>query len=192
MRKDTPLPRRRSVRLKSYDYSQPAAYAVTLCARDRKCLFGKIVLGKALLNVLGEIVDRCWAEIPRHFFGVELPLHVVMPNHLHGILVLSQRARRAVPLRFSADLAFSMAGAEAFGIPVAHSIPTIVRSFKSAVTKRAREILRRPDLIVWQRGYYEHVIRDGRDFNNAWDYIRWNPQRWEFDEENPGRKNPHP
>ena len=189
MPESVPLPRRRSVRLKSFDYSQPAAYFVTVCARDRKSLFGQIVLGKALLNVLGDIVNECWREIPVHFPGVELPIHVVMPNHLHGVLVFHTRARHAVPLQIDLGAASLASDVEAFGTPRERSIPTVVRSFKAAVTKRARQVLRRPNLEVWQRGYYEHLIRDHEDFQNTWDYIRWNPQRWEFDEENMRRSN---
>lgn len=107
-----------------------------------------------------------------------------MPNHLHGILVISPKFP-GVPRQPTSTLT-----AESFGKPVSGSIPTIIRSFKAAVTKLAHE----PGLafsgVVWQRGYFEHVLRDTREFVNAKDYIIKNPLRWAFDEENAERKSP--
>jgi len=180
---DSPqLPNRRSVRLKNFDYSQPGAYFLTICAHNNRCLFGRVVWGEMSLNDLGELVDKCWLEIPRHFPNIELATHVVMPNHLHGILVLRERARRAVPLR--AGITHS----EMFGAPVNGSIPTIARSFKSAASKRIRQVLKRPAMQVWQRNYYEHCIRNRDDFNKTLEYIRLNPARWDFDPDNPHRR----
>jgi REP element-mobilizing transposase RayT len=173
---------RRSIRLPGFDYSRPGNYFVTILADRRRCLFGRIEENETVLTPIGETVKKCWIEIPQHFLGVGIESYVVMPNHLHGIL--------AIAAKFSSG--FSQASlvqtAESFGKPVARSIPTIIRSFKAAVTKRARE----SDLLiggaVWQRGYFERVLRDGREFVNATDYIIKNPSRWAFDEENPERK----
>ena len=134
------------------------------------------------LNEMGSIVRECRLEIPHHFPGVELHAHVVMPNHVHGILVIHGRARHAVPLRNTG------ASVEAFGNPVAGSLPTIIRSFKATVSKRVHAVDRRPANQVWQRNYYEHVIRTGAEFDEVSRYIWENPKVWEFDEENPDRR----
>jgi putative transposase len=176
---DSPqLPNRRSVRLKTFDYSQQGAYFLTICAQHNECLFKRVILEEMILNDVGTIVHECWSEIPRHFSDVELAAHVVMPNHLHGIVVLRGRARHAVPLRPDAN-------ARKFGAPVAGSIATIARSFKSAASKRIHHVLKRPAIQVWQRNYFEHVIRNQDDFNKTSEYIRVNPARWDFDLVNP-------
>ena len=89
--RDPPLPQRRSVRLRGFDYAQAGVYFVTVCARNRRCLFGEIGNGAMHLNKLGSMARECWLEIPCHFPGVELHAHVVMPNHLHGVLALFGR-----------------------------------------------------------------------------------------------------
>jgi putative transposase len=191
MREQPFLPHRCSIRLRAFDYSQPSAYFLTICARENKSLFGRIVDGKMALNALGRIVENCWREIPAHFPNVELATHAIMPNHMHGIIVIRQtmaprttgdhgessakdprRARRAVPLP-----------THGFGAPVAGSIPTVVGAFKSSSAKQIRQLMRNPELQVWQRGYYEHLIRDDDDFRKARAYIRTNPARWAFDRE---------
>jgi len=178
---DSPLlPTRRTVRLKTFDYSQPGAYFLTICAHNHKCLFGRAIWGQMGLNALGTIVNECWLEIPRHFPNAALAAHIVMPNHLHGIVVIRERARRAVPLQ-NCDVGGK------FGSPVTGSIPTIIASFKSAVSRRIRETAGKPALRVWQRNYYEHVIRNEADFQKTCEYIRQNPAPWDFDEENPQR-----
>jgi len=93
------LPARRSIRLQYMDYSQPGAYFVTICAFLKHCLFGRVESGRMDLSQIGEIVRACWVDIPNHFPGVKADTFVVMPNHVHGILVIEERARRAVPLR---------------------------------------------------------------------------------------------
>lgn len=118
----------------------------------------------------GGIAAELWLEIPPHFPEVTVDPFVVMPNHLHGILTL-RRARHAVPLRESHR-------AEAFRKPVEGSVSTIIRSFKSAVTKRVRDELRTGKMDVWQSNYFERVLRDGREFGDASAYILENPLRW--------------
>jgi REP element-mobilizing transposase RayT len=143
-------------------------------------LFGVIREDKSVLNEIGEIVRKCWIEIPSHFFPVEIETFVVMPNHLHGILIIHPSLRGQEIQDKSKERPV-----ESFGKPVAGSIPTIIRSFKAAVTKRVHEaglMQRRP---LWQRGYYQHVLRNSREFINAKDYIVKNPVRWAMDKENP-------
>ncbi len=131
------------------------------------------------LNGLGKIAEECLVAIPEHFRDAEIPVHSIMPNHLHAIVVLRVEASNAGPTKTSS------VHAEAFAAPVAGSIPTIVRSFKSAVTRAARAAFHKPSLDVWQRNYFERVIRSDDEFRKTWQYICENAARWDFDPENP-------
>ena len=172
---------RRSIRLPGYDYAQPGAYSVTICAADRRGIFGEIAAETAHLTIspIGYLVIESWANIPLHFPNVILDEFVLMPNHLHGILqIADQKDRGAIrPL--------ASANPEAFGKPVPQSIPTIIRSFKSIVSRRVIDKGLGVGLPVWQRNYYEHVIRTESDLNNIRLYISENPQKWSEDPENP-------
>ncbi|MEA2015034.1 MAG: transposase [Thermodesulfobacteriota bacterium] len=166
---------RRSIRLKGYDYSQAGAYFVSICTQNRECLFGKITDGQMVLNDAGKIVADEWIKTGAIRNNVALDEWVVMPNHFLGILVVDDRrgtARRAPTI-------------EQFGQPVSNSIPTIIRSFKSAVTKRINEIRKTPGKKLWQRNYYEHIIRDENELNRIREYIVNNPMKWGLDRENP-------
>jgi REP element-mobilizing transposase RayT len=179
---------RRSIRLKGYDYAQAGAYFVTLCTQERACLFGEVVDGEMRLDAGRQIVRQCWAEIPIHFPRVALDAFVVMPNHVHGIIILTDDmkvgarhaevgARHAVPQQ-----------TERFGQPVAGSIPTVIRSLKSAVAYRLNALRGTPDTPVWQRNYYEHIIRNERALIAIRAYILKNPIQWAVDCENPQRR----
>ena len=186
---------RRSIRLKGYDYASPGAYLVTICAADRKCLFGEIVADAMRLNAYGDVVAACWNDIPIHFANVQLDAFVMMPNHMHGILIIqdegaTDRSGTACAVsRFGRGRAPTThvpgSTSQRFGVPTAQSLPTIVRSFKAAVTKRIREMAQRPDLEIWQRNYHEHVIRSEDSLNEIRRYIQENPLRWALDRENP-------
>ena len=167
---------RRSIRLKEYDYSQDGAYFVTICAHNKKCLFGDIVDGGVRLNNVGEMVEKYRGEIPIHFPQAQLDEFVTMPNHIHGIIVLST-TRRGTACRARTI--------EKFGRPIRGSLPTILRSYKSAVTKRINEMRKTPYIPIWHRNYYEHVIRDEDKLNEIRQYIIDNLLKWELDRENP-------
>jgi len=181
---------RHSIRLPEYDYSKIGGYFITLCIREKECLLGEIVDGNMVLNDIGKIVDKYWNEIPEHFPHVELDEYIVMPNHVHGIVMITTDvrgdkrinvgARHAVPLQSRVHTITS----EQFGKPVTGSIPTIVRSFKSAVTKRINELRRMAGIPIWQRNLYEHVIRGEWDLNRIRKYIINNPANWDTDTEN--------
>jgi len=126
-------------------------------------------------SALGRVVPECWVQIPRHFSAAELDAFVIMPNHLHGLVLLNNRPRGVA------------VNAEAFQKPVAGSVPTIVRSFKSAVSARAKQAGVALSHPVWQRNYFERVLRNGRELTQAMRYILENPARWQFDVENPER-----
>ena len=188
--KYSPVKQHRSIRLKDYDYTQPGAYFVTIVTRNRACLFGDVVEGKIRLSNLGEIVRRDWQAIAEHFHHTEPDVFVVMPNHVHGIIFIEVGARHAVPLRSPSTINDSTEHFERFGKPVSGSIPTIVRSFKSVVTKDINELRHTRGASIWQRNYFEHVIRDEESLNRIRQYILDNPARWEFDRENPAVVSP--
>jgi REP element-mobilizing transposase RayT len=174
---------RRSIRLKEYDYSQSGAYFVTICTHNKECLFGEIVDGKMILNDAGKIVQTVWYEISEHVDHVELDQFVIMPNHIHGIIVLHDGCR---------DTACCAPTVERFGKLITGSLPTIIRSFKSAITKRINELHETPGQKIWQRNYYERVIRNENELNQVRQYIVDNPAKWDSDEENPNAKPPQP
>lgn len=149
---------RRSIRLKNYDYRQAGCYFITICTNHREMILGKIKFGVMKLNQIGKVVEYCWNQIPEHFPNVVLDDFIMIPNHIHGILgiidVKIVGERHTVPLRKSGYTI------EKYGKPVPGSIPTIIRSFKSAVTKRINVIHKSPGAPVWQRNYYEHIVRD--------------------------------
>jgi putative transposase len=171
LKHDTDRHHRRSVRLKGHDYAQPGAYFVTVCTRDRGCLFGAIVGGEMRLNEYGMAVHGEWLNTPQLRENAALDASMIMPNHFHGIVIITDgrgTARRAPT--------------EEFGKPVAHSVPTIIRAFKSASTKRINGMRKTPGAPVWQRNYYEHVIRNETELNAIREYILANPSNWTTDE----------
>lgn len=165
-------PNRKSIRLPEYDYTQEGAYFITIVTQNRNYLFGKIVEGDMCLNPFGNIVSQVWQSVPKHHPKTVVDPFIIMPNHMHGIIKIVG-ARRAVPLHQS----------EEFGKPVPGSIPTILRSFKSETTRRNNILRSTPGAKVWQRNYYEHVIRDENDYESIYEYILTNPQNWLEDNE---------
>mgnify|MGYP003564648071 CR=1 FL=1 len=166
---------RRSIRLPGYDYSQAGMYFVTICTQNRECAFGKIVHGKMEPNISGEIVTDEWKKTAEIRKQITLDEWIVMPNHFHGIVGVNigkSTARRASTV-------------ERFGHPVSGSIPTIVRSFKSAVTKRINELNQTPGKKLWQRNYWEHIVRSKSELDRIREYIRNNPVQWELDRLHP-------
>ena len=136
-------PRRRSLRLPGYDYSQAGAYFITACSQNRVMLFGGVIDGDVQLNEMGTIVQQTWDELPAHYNGIDLDAFIVMPNHVHGIIILADDSGRR------------------------HAIPEIVRGFKTFSARRVNERAGRRG-VLWQRGYYEHVIRNvGAGFKPA-------------------------
>ncbi|MFP4642299.1 MAG: transposase [Dehalococcoidia bacterium] len=164
---------RRSIRLKGYDYSRPGSYFITICTQNRECLFGEIKDGAMSLNNAGQIVAEEWEKSADIRNGIELDEFVVMPNHLHGIIVIRRGTARRAPT------------AEQFGAPVAGSLPTVIRSFKSAAAKRVNEMRQTPGAKLWQRNYYEHIIRNENELHGIRQYIVNNPSKWDYDRENP-------
>ena len=174
-------PRRRSTRLSRFDYARQGAYFVTLCTRNRACLFGDIQNGEMRLNETGELANKMWNEIPTHFPHVEIDASVIMPNHLHGVIVIPHApvgATHASPLPSG---------------PPKRSLGAIIGAYKSAVSRHANRLgllsgLGLSRRSIWQRNYYDHVIRDDASLARIRQYIADNPFRWPEDPENPARQ----
>lgn len=167
-------PPRRSIRLKGYDYTRPGAYFVTISTHQGKPLFGDVADGVMMLNEYGGIVRACWEAIPEHFPDVETDAFVVMPNHVHGVIVIHEHSVRA---RHARTGAACCPRTERPGV-AAGSLGAIVRSFKSACTKHINAMRGTPGAPVWHRNYYERVIRNERELNAIRQYILDNPARW--------------
>jgi REP-associated tyrosine transposase len=190
MRFDPDKHRHRSLRLKGYDCAEPGAYFVTICTRDRACLFGHVMNGEMHLNEAGEIAQRCWEEIPRHFPHTVLDAMIVMPNHIHGVIVITESCRGEasnVPLHVPKTTWRSDAS------PLRQrpngtkpgSLSAIVQNFKSVTTKRINQMRGAPGTLLWQRNYYEHVVRNEAELMAIREYIQANPSLWDDDENNP-------
>ena len=167
---------RHSFRLQGYDYTQQGMYFVTICTFQRECLLGAMENKKMVVSQIGRIVEEEWLNTPLLRSNVSLDTFVVMPNHFHGIIAITSTGRGA---------ARRAPTVERFGKPVARSLATIIRSFKSATTKRINEIRDTPGQPCWQRNYYEHVIRGEEELTRARTYIIMNPLSWHLDRENP-------
>ena len=166
----------KKIRLKNYDYTQAGLYFVTVCTNKKKHMFCKITSNQLVLNKYGKIVESCWSSISDHFTHTAVDCFVVMPNHIHGIIEIIGNT----------DTACRVPTEESFGSPKTNSLSTIIRSFKSAVTKQIHLIPGNESLTIWQPRYYEHVIRNEKELNSIRQYIDHNPLRWRFDQENPG------
>jgi len=181
---ESPNKHRRSIRLKEYDYGQPGAYFVTVCTHHRECLFGETVDGEIVLSAFGKIAEDEWRRTSQMRGGLRLDESIVMPNHIHGIIVLTGNPipanRRGTMHRAPTPRL------EQFGTPTSNSIPTIVRGIKSSVTQRINDLRGTPGRPVWQRNYYEHVIRNEIDLEDIREYIQNNPLKWLEDENHPG------
>ncbi len=182
MKYDSHRHHRRSTRLRGYDYTRAGTYFLTICTFERECVFGDVVDGVMRLSEVGEIVERCWLEIPAHFRHVNLDEFQVMPNHLHGIVHIVG-TRHAVSLQNRTE--------EQFCKPVSGSISTIIRSFKSAVSNVAHT--REFNEFAWQPRFHDRIIRNHKELENVRKYIRDNPENWASDENNPATMLPrHP
>jgi REP element-mobilizing transposase RayT len=168
------IPRRKNLRLEGFDYAQEGAYFITLCTHNRKCLLAKVTDKEVCLNDWGKVVDSEWLQTAIMRPYVSLDVYVVMPNHFHAILFLKRQARatqRVAPTEEQPSHGLKSG-----------SIGAILGQFKSQVTKRIKKrygTLREP---LWQRNYYEHVIRDEDDLNRIREYIEYNPAGWLKDE----------
>jgi len=180
---------RRSIRLKGYDYTRAGAYFVTICALERECLFGDIVDGMMVMNQFGDLVEAAWHDLPSHYPWVALDRFVVMPNHVHGIIVLDGTIT-LVGAGFK-PAHHDYADIDRAGFKPAptsdkrHGLPEMVRAFKTFSARSINGTRNSSGVPVWQRNYYEHVIRDDADYSRIAEYVVTNPQRWIEDKLHP-------
>ncbi len=185
--------RRRSTRLRGYDYSRSGAYYVTICTWNRECIFGEIIADMMVLNEIGIIVDEEWRKSSLIRKEIELDDYVIMPNHLHGIVMIANKSNvgafgeRPHCGRFHGE---NIEDGSRSGLRLkSKSLGSFMSGFQSSVTRRVTKIRQTPGGHVWQRNYYDHVIRNNEEFNRIKTYIRNNPAKWRTDRENPNIKN---
>jgi putative transposase len=169
------LPNRRSIRPKGFDYSEAGSYFVTICTEGNRPLFGHVASGGMAMSEAGAAVRGVWLNLPRRFPTIGLHDFVVMPNHVHGIIRLTR------PITARTGAASSAPTDETFPLP---RLGQVMRAFKSVSAIEVNRLLEKPLQRVWQRNYYEHIIRSAREFGETQEYIQRNPSRWEQDPEN--------
>jgi putative transposase len=175
---------RRSIRLRGYDYAQPSAYFITIVCQGRLSPFGQVTGGVMVLNDAGHMIVQWWDELSRKYPGARTDQFVVMPNHFHGIVVLSG-AKTGVPVGANLRVCPNDAGAHA-GAP----LPEIVQWFKTMTTNAYIRGVKQSGWHpfpgkLWQRNYYEHIIRNQDEWHHISQYIANNPAQWDLDCENP-------
>jgi REP element-mobilizing transposase RayT len=168
---DAEIHHRHSIRLRGWDYARPAAYFVTLCLEGNEHLFGKVVECAMQLSAYGRMVAACWNDLPRHYPHVRLDAFVVMPNHVHGIIEILNVGAGLKPAPTD--------------VKKHHALSEIVRAFKTFSARRINRLRETAGKPLWQRNYYEHIVRNARELATIRDYIATNPVRWDTDPENP-------
>ncbi len=170
-----------STRLKGYDYSLPGEYFITICSHKHECILGAVEEETMKLSHIGMIAKNCWEKIPNHFHNVELDEFVIMPNHIHGIIIICENN-----IRRDAINRVSTGGITKTNNPILsrNSLSNIIRQYKSRVSYEIHKI--QPDF-AWQPRFYEHIIKNEKDLQNIREYIVNNPIKWFYDSENPDR-----
>ena len=169
---------RKANRLQERDYSRRGYYFVTICARNHTRSFGEVADGRMRLNMTGMIAQECWQAIPEHFPDTDIDEFIVMPNHIHGIVIVcgennSTRDAYMRPLQAKRQ---NIDRTKMY-------LSKIIQGFKSSVTRTVRKRWDK-HTFGWQRSYYDHIIRNEEKLNRIREYIRNNPLKWEFDQYN--------
>lgn len=199
MKYDSQKHHRRSIRLPEYDYSQEGAYFVTICTHNRECLFGNVVNGEMRLNHFGTIVFDEWMRTQNIRAEITMDEFIVMPNHIHGIVwittartndhiatvptndhIATVGANGRSPLRLRRERRRERQRERRTNMG-SKTLSSLVAGFKPAVTTRINQIRNTPGMPVWQRNYWEYIIRDENDLNRMCEYIKNNPLRWDMD-----------
>ncbi len=160
------MPKRKSPRLQGYDYTQPGAYFITICTHQRQHIFGHVKEDIMVLSDAGRIAEARWLALPEHHTLIELDAVIIMPNHMHGIVIIHGDPSPP-PTRNHL---------------MSKSLGTIVDSYKSSVTRHIRKALAGfENEIIWQARYHDHIIRSEADFNRIRTYVKYNPATWNDD-----------
>ena len=176
---------RRSMRLKGYDYSQEGLYFITICVQNRNCWFGNIENGDMELNEIGIIANKYWMEIPNHYPQVKLHEHIIMPNHLHGIIEivgichgksLHDDAGNTVGTCHGMSLSQPKSHERHFAKPISGSVSTIINQYKSSVKRWCNK--NNYEYFQWQSRFNDHIIRNEQSLETISNYILNNPTKW--------------
>ncbi len=179
---------RRSLRLPGYDYSQPGAYFVTICVQHREARFGNIARDEMIIDDAGKMVYAEWQRLPARFATMELDAFVVMPNHLHAIVrIVDSTDVGEIRVEASQRAGTSPAPTDQTARP---TLSDMVGAFKSITTDEYIRGVKKSGWLrfdgrLWQRNFYDHIIRDDRELNAIRQYIQNNPAKWEMDRDNP-------
>jgi len=169
---------RKPNRLKNYDYSSSGYYFVTICTKNRQEYFGDIIDNKIILNKYGKIAKQCWSNIPKHYANVEIDEFTIMPNHVHGIVVIHNSNQRVGNKNFCS--------LQNENIPwqtkLSKSLSSIIRGFKIGVTEYSHDD--NLHIFAWQKSFYDHIIRNEHSLFKIRKYIRDNPINWKVDRNN--------
>ncbi|MDQ7003739.1 MAG: transposase [Ghiorsea sp.] len=165
-------PQRKSIRLKGYDYSQAGAYFITICTKNRVHLFGEIINGEMMPNDAGVMLENQWVGLQQRFHTIQLHEYSVMPNHFHGIITIQRATTRVAPTLGDMVGAFKSLSTYAY-----------IQGVKQSGWARFQQTL-------WQRNYWEHIIRNAQEFEKISQYIRNNPAQWQYDQLNSRKGNP--
>ncbi|XGV96356.1 MAG: transposase [Leptolyngbya sp. BL-A-14] len=189
MKYDPDKHHRRSIRLPGYDYSSSGAYFITICTHQRACLFGAVVDGEMQLNECGQIVRSYWLKLPNHHSHLHLDKFVIMPNHVHGILVLTDN-----PVGAGFDVKATSHSNQSLAKPAPtnasahmkrHGIPEIIRGFTTFSARCINQHRKMIGVPVWPRNYYEHIVRNDESLRRLRQYIHNNPLSWQEDQLHP-------
>ncbi|MBL7958817.1 transposase [bacterium] len=220
---------RKSIRLPGYDYAKPGAYFMTVCVKDHAHLFGSIEKTVMRENEFGKIVRKCWNDLPRHYPSVKLDAFVIMPNHIHGIIIIVDDDHGVVGAGLNVDVVGAGLNVDVGAglnvdvgaglnvdigaglnvdigaglnvdvgaglkpaptsktknnTPKRHGLSEIIRALKTFSARRINEIRKSPGISVWQRNFYEHIIRNESALNQIRKYIEANPANWQLNNEN--------
>ncbi len=158
---------RKRTRLKEFDYSSSNYYFVTICTKNKTDLFGDIIEETMNLNKLGESVRECWVSVENHFTNVEINEFIVMPNHFHAIVIIDGAVRLRLP---QPDRKITK-----------YSLSQIIAFFKYQSTKSINEFHQTTGVKIWQRSFYDRIIRNEKELYKIQNYIRYNAVKWEDD-----------
>ena len=181
---------RRSIRLSGYDYSMEGLYFITICCKDKEAKFGKIEHGEMILNDTGIIAHDEWTKLPQRFTNLQLDIFQIMPNHIHAIIVLHNVGAGLAPAQNSGQIQAGTTNQSGSNNTKAATVGDIVGAYKSLVTKHCLDNLKhyhaKVELMpfigkIWQRNYYEHIIKNEQSFQTISAYIMNNPANWAND-----------
>lgn len=179
------LPHRRSVRLWQYDYSQEGLYFITICCEDKICRFGEVENGEMILNDTGKVAAEEWRRTAQLRGNIVLHEFIIMPNHMHGVLEIANVGANCIRPQTESGVCDTplQDGQNQLRSP-SNTLGAIIRGYKAAVTKRINQLYDIQNIRIWQRNYFEHIIRNPQSYEHISDYIKTNPQNWIYDNYN--------